>query len=64
MSSTQEPETKLKMLTVLAKHSGIWLSKAEIARQSRTKSERIQNTLDSFEKRKFAKDQKFFENCD
>jgi hypothetical protein len=30
MSSTQEPETKLKMLTVLAKHSGIWLSKSEI----------------------------------
>ena len=63
MSSTQEPETKLKMLTVLAKHSGIWLSKAEIARQSRTKSDRIQPTLDSFEKRKFVKS-KNWENMD
>ena len=63
MSSTQEPETKLKMLTVLAKHSGIWLSKAEIARQARTKSDRIQSTLDSFEKRKFVKS-KNWENMD
>jgi hypothetical protein len=64
MSSPQKPETKLKMLTVLAKHSGIWLWQKEIARQARTKPDRIQPTLDSFEKRKFAKDQKFFENCD
>ena len=63
MSSTQKPETKLKMLTVLAKHSGIWLWRKEIARQARTKSDRIQPTLDSFEKRKFVKS-KNWENMD
>jgi hypothetical protein len=63
MSSPQKPETKLKMLTVLAKHSGIWLWQKEIARQARTKSDRIQPTLDSFEKRKFVKS-KNWENMD
>lgn len=57
MSNSQTPQVKLKLLTVLAENSGNWLSKSTLAFKSRTHAERIQNTLDSFERQKFIKSQ-------
>ncbi len=55
MSSSQTPQVKLKILSTLAENSGIWIAKTSLALKSGTRSERIQDTLDSFEKRSFVK---------
>ena len=57
MSNSQSPEVKLKLLTVLAEHSGTWLPKSVLASKSKTHAERIQDTLDSFERQEFIKSQ-------
>jgi hypothetical protein len=55
MPSSQTPQVKLKILSTLAENSGIWIPKTSLASKSGTKPERIQDTLDSFEKRSFVK---------
>ena len=55
MSNSQTPQVKLKILSTLAENSGKWLAKTPLALKSGTRAERIQDTLDSFEKRSFVK---------
>ena len=55
MLNSQSPEVKLKLLSTLAENSGNWITKTSLALKSGTRAERVQGSLDSFEKRKFVK---------
>jgi hypothetical protein len=54
MSSTQSPETKLKLLSILAKEK-TWIAKRRLAEKAGSRSPRIQSTMEYFERRKFVK---------
>ena len=50
MSNTLSLKVRLKVLTALAENSGVWITTTNLAKKANSQPERIQPTLDTFDR--------------
>ena len=50
MSNTLSLKVRLKILTALAENSGVWITMTNLAKKANSQPERIQPTLESFDR--------------
>jgi len=50
MSNTLSLKVRLKILTTLAENSGVWITRTNLAKKANSQPERIQPTLETFDR--------------